>query len=151
MFVDIRSAQPKDIDILIKLGNDVKEFETSKEVVTFWPKSVLENCVNSEDNPILVAEDNSGIIGFLIWNYNPLFKKAIIENIFVKKEFRGKSVGSRLLKEAKSKLQNMGCEYINILTGIDYGAVGFYIKEGFNRGIDCAWLDLILSDSFKKS
>lgn len=149
--MNIRLAKPKDISILIGLGSDVKEFETTKEVVTFWPRSILEDCVNSEDNPILVAEDNSEIIGFLIWNYNPLFKKAVIENIFVKKEFRGKSVGSRLLKEAKIRLLNLGCEYINGLTGIDYGVIDFYIKEGFNRGIDCAWLDLTLSDSFKKS
>ncbi len=146
----IRKAQAKDVNQLRKAGTSVKEFKVSKEVVTFWPKKVLLNIIKSRKDFILVAEENNSIIGFVIVNFNPNFGKAIIENIFVKKEFRGKNVGKQLLEKALERLRKLKCNYICALVESKNKAIGFYLENEFNKGINCVWMDKILSKSFKK-
>lgn len=147
----IREATTKDIDQIHDLGKDVEEFNTTDEVVTFWPKYILKNCVNSKTDFIIIAEEKE-IIGFTIANYNPVFKKAIIENIFVHPDFRGQKVGKKLLDNLMAKLEQIGCEYVCILTeSNNKNSIKFYQKMGFNRGINCAWLDKVLGDKFSKS
>ena len=149
--MDIKTATLEDIDTIIKLGNSVNEFQVSNEVVTFWPENILIDCIKSKNNPIFVAKENKQIIGFIIANYNPSFKKAIIENIFVDPNFRGKDVGKLLLDNLLNKLKELGCEYVCSLTEIENNvAVKFYLNNNFNRGINCVWIDKILDESFKK-
>jgi GNAT superfamily N-acetyltransferase len=149
--MDIQTATLEDIDTIIKLGNSVNEFQVSNEVVTFWPKDVLIDCIKSKNNPIFVTKENKQIIGFIIANYNPSFKKAIIENIFVDPNFRGKDVGKLLLDNLLNKLKELCCEYVCSLPEIENNvAVKFYLNNNFNRGINCVWIDKILDESFKK-
>jgi len=149
--MEIRTPIAQDINEIIKIGNTVNEFQVSDEVVTFWTKAVLVDCINSKQNPILIAEENEQIVGFIIANYNPCFKKAIVENIFVKPEYRGGNIGETLLKCLLEKLILLKCEYAcSLVEESSSTAVDFYIKNGFNRGINCVWLDLILNKSFKK-
>ncbi|MFO7710670.1 MAG: GNAT family N-acetyltransferase [Candidatus Woesearchaeota archaeon] len=149
--MEINTATLEDIDTIIRLGNTVNEFQVSNEVITFWSKNVLVDCIKSANNPILIAKENNQMIGFIIANYNPVFKKAIIENIFVDPDFRGKEVGRLLLDNLISQLKGLGCEYVCSLTEItNDSTVRFYLKNNFNKGIDCVWLDRILSDSFRK-
>ena len=151
MVMKIRTARLHDINEIVKIGNSVNEFQVSEEVVTFWPKSVLIDCIKSKNNLILVTEENKHIVGFIIANYNPCFKKAIIENIFVKPEHRDKNIGKLLLKSLLKKLAVLKCEYVCSLVEENSNvAVDFYIKNGFNKGINCVWLDTILGKSFKK-
>lgn len=147
----IKPAKLEDIDTIIKLGNSVNEFQVSKKVVTFWPKNILVNCIESKNNPILIAKEKNQIVGFIIANYNPCFKKATIENIFVSPNFRGGKVGKLLLDNLIEKLKVLGCEYLCSLTEKDNDkAIKFFLNENFNRGINCIWLDLILNTSFEK-
>ena len=147
----IRTATLQDVNEIVNIGNSVNEFQVSEEVVTFWPKSVLIDCIKGKNSPILVAEDNKQIIGFIIANYNPCFKKAVIENIFVKPAYRGQNVAKLLLTSLLKKLVSLKCEYVcSIAEESNNASVGFYIKNGFNKGINCVWLDFILNKSFKK-
>ena len=97
MCMEIKPATLDDIREITKLGNSVSEFQVSDEVITFWSEDILIDCVKSKNNPILVAKNNGQVIGFIIANYNPDFRKAIIENIFVNSDFRGKGVSRDLL------------------------------------------------------
>ena len=149
--MEIKTATLEDINTIIKLGNSVNEFQVSDEAVTFWPKEILTNCIKSKKNPILVAEENKQIIGFIIANYNSSFKKAIIENIFVNPDFRGKDVGKFLLNNLLNNLKELGCEYVcSLVKDNSNVAIEFYLKNNFNKGINCIWLDKILDNSFKK-
>ncbi len=150
--MEIKNATLLDINAIIKLGNAVDEFQVSDEVVTFWPKDILVNCVNSKTDFLLIAEENKNIIGFIIANYNPNFKKAVIENIFVKKDYRKQNIGSQLLDCLLEKLKDLKCEYVcSLVESHNDIAIEFYIKHGFNKGINCVWLDKILEKSFKKN
>jgi len=146
----IRTATSKDIDEIVRLGNSVGEFQVSDEAVTFWPKQVLIDCMKNKEAPILVAEENKHIAGFIIANYNPCLKKAIVENIFVKPEYRRKGIGESLLKAVSKNLTRLKCEYICAVVEEDNGAAAnLYIKNGFDKGINCVWLDRIIGKSFK--
>ncbi len=148
--MDIKTATIEDVDTIIKLGNSVNEFQVSDEVVVFWPKNVLIDCIKNKNNPIFVAKENKQIIGFIVANYNSSFKKAIIENIFVIPNFRGKEVGKLLLDNLLKELKELGCEYVCSLAEIENDiAVKFYINNGFNKGINYVWVDKILNESFK--
>lgn len=146
----IRKAILNDLESIWNLGSNVNEFEVSKETVTFWPKDILELCINS--GAIFVSEGIDEINGFIVVNYNPDFKKAIIENIFVDSKFRGMGIGEDLLMNLLKYLREKGCEYVcSLVEEKDNTGINFYLKNNFNRGINCVWLDLILENDFRKN
>lgn len=147
----VREARLEDVGNIVKLGDTVNEFQVSDEVVTFWPKHIVEKIVRSKSDFIIVAEERKQIIGFIIANYNPTFGKAIIENIFVQPEYRGKKVSDKLRDFLLNKLKEVGCKYVCALVESDgRDAIASYERYGFNRGIDCVWLDFIIDNSFAR-
>ncbi|HEU4914708.1 MAG TPA: GNAT family N-acetyltransferase [Candidatus Saccharimonadales bacterium] len=146
-----RKAQLADVDAIHVLGENVSEFSVNDETVTFWPKELLAHAVESDDVLLLVVEENTVIVGFLIVNYNHGLKKALIENIYVHPDMRGQGIGDQLLQKMLELLPDMGCEYVATLVPLDAkSAVSLYERSGFNRGESFLWLDRSLSDSFKK-
>ncbi|MBT4174989.1 GNAT family N-acetyltransferase [archaeon] len=149
--MEIRLAKTSDVNEILKLGNLVEEFKVSKKVVTFWPKKILLNIIKSKFDFLIVAEESNEIKGFIIVNFSPVFKKATIENIFVVKEFRGKKLAEKLLSSAIKELKKLKCEYVCSIVETDNPkSMKFFKKSDFNRGIDCVWMDKVLSSSFKE-
>lgn len=146
----IRPAIIKDIAQIYELGKSVTQFSVNDETVTFWPKKLLENAVRSDDVVILVAEEKT-IIGFIIANYNHSLKKAIIENVYVTLEMRGKGIGDKLLEEMLTSLSEKGCEYIaTLVPSTAQSAIELYARAGFSQGETFLWLDKSLSKEFKR-
>lgn len=149
--MNIRKAQPTDVEAILALGENVSEFSVNAETVTFWPKDLLARAVQSDDVLLLVAEDEDVIVGFLIINYNHGLKKALIENIYVQPDMRGQSIGDQLLQKMFELLPEMDCEYVATLVPLDASsAINLYERSGFDRGESFLWLDKSLSNSFKK-
>ena len=147
----IRDANLQDINSIVNLGKNVKEFDTTKKVVSFWPRHIIENCINSESDILLVAEENNKLVGFIIVQNSISFKKAVIENIFVHQDYRNKGIAQLLLHKAIDKLKELKCEYIVTLVKEDNEkSIKFYLKNKFNKGVNCRWLDFILSNKFSK-
>jgi ribosomal protein S18 acetylase RimI-like enzyme len=148
--MNIRRANFDDVEAIHELGKSVSEFAVNDETVNFWPKDLLASAVQSEDVLALVAEEDQ-IVGFLIVNYNRSLKKALIENIYVKPEERGKGVGDALLNEMFKQLPEMGCEYVATLVPPDaQGAIDLYERSGFSQGETFIWLDKSLNERFEK-
>ncbi|MDO9399427.1 MAG: GNAT family N-acetyltransferase [bacterium] len=143
----IREATINDIDEIHSLGNTVNEFSVSDEVVIFWPKHILHNCIKSQTDYLLIAKEKEKIIGFIIINNSLVFKKTIIENIYILPQFRKKGFGTKLLNMAIKKIKTTGCEYICLLTN-NYEAIKFYESNSFEKGKDFVWLDKVLSKKF---
>ena len=61
----VRPATTTDVSSIHELGHSVAEFSENDETVTFWPKELLENAVQSEDVIVLVAEEEI-VIGLLV-------------------------------------------------------------------------------------
>jgi len=146
----IRKATQADVDTIHELGNSVGEFTVNAETVNFWPKEVLANVIQSDDGLMFVAED-TGVVGFVIINYNHGFKKALIENIYVMPDKRGQGVGSKLLEHMFTSLVDIGCQYVTSLVPPDaQGAIELYKRSGFSQGEQFVWLDRILTVDFKR-
>ena len=147
MEFNIRKATLIDVPLIWEIGKNVSGFETAEDIVTFWPESILEDCIDKDDVLILVLEVDNSIVGFTIVNINNSFKKAELENIYVLPEIRHKGYGKALLQRAINELSVMGIE--NIVAMSD-DAVDFLIRNGFTKGNQFYWMDLALSDRFKK-
>ena len=147
----IREAKKSDISEIHNLGKDVREFSTTDEVVTFWPKYILQNCIESRTDFLIVAEENNKIIGFTIVNYNPIFKKAVIENLYVHSNYRGRRIGYKLLNSAIERLKKTGCEYVCALTETtNEKVIKLLLEIDFNKGKNYFWLDKVLNKKFSK-
>ncbi len=148
--MNIREAIISDINKIHKLGESIDEFNTTEKVVTFWPKHILRNCIKSKTDWLLIAQENSKIIGFIICNNSPIFKKAVIENIYVSPLHQRKKVGEKLLKSLFKKIESTDCEYIVVFTEDNNStALDFFIKNGLNKGKKFIWIDKVLSKEFK--
>ena len=150
--MNIRRAVPEDTDIIYELGKSVTEFAVTDNTVTFWPKTVLDHAVRSDDMVMLVAEDDV-VTGFLIAQYNDGLRKGVIENVYVRPDKRGQGMDDLLLKRALEILREKGCEFVStqVPSGVQ-DAVRLYEQNGFRRGEELfIWLDRSLADSYAKS
>lgn len=91
---------------------------------------------------ILVAEEKGKIVGF-IWAHfiqYGFFKYGSIDELFVKKEYRGKGIGENLLKEAIKKLNELKPKLILVGTEKEHKeAIKLYKKMGFEIGRNSLW------------
>lgn len=143
----IRIAKKEDVYQVWNIGNNVSEFKTSENVVIFWPKETLENCINKDDILFYVVESENKIIGFSIVNLNKSLGKAEIENIYILPKYRGNKVGTALLDEILKELKVRNYNNVNCLAD---EAIEFYKRYGFTKGKNFAWMDIALSDNFKR-
>lgn len=143
----IRKAKKEDAERVWNIGNYVAEFKTAENVVLFWPKATLENCVDKEDVLFYVVEEENKIIGFSIVNLNQSLGKAEIENIYVLPEYRKNKIGTAILDEILQELKNRKYNNVNCLAD---EATEFYQRYGFTKGKDFVWMDMVLSDEFKR-
>lgn len=94
-----------------------------------------------------VVELENKIVGFSIVNLNQSLGKAEIENIYVLPEYRKNKIGTAIVDEILQELKNRKYNNVNCLA---YEATEFYQRYGFTKGKDFAWMDMVLSDEFKR-
>lgn len=141
--IEIREANHHDVLTIYDLGADVTEFHTSDQAPNFWPKKVLQNCISKEDVYFFVSASATEIVGFVIANCNKSLNKVLIENIFVKPEFRGQGIGTDLAKKVVEAAKVDRYQFISVLTPpSDIAAIKAYEKAGFTKGETFLWLDV---------
>lgn len=144
---DIRIAKKKDVKQVWNIGNNVSEFKTAENVVIFWPEEILENCIDKDDILFYVVETENKIIGFCIVNLNKSLGKAEIENIYLLPKYRKNKIGTKILDKILQELKNRKYNNVNCLAD---EATEFYQKYGFTKGKDFVWMDIALTDNFKR-
>lgn len=141
--IEIRNAKSEDVSAVYALGERVDEFHTSDQAPMFWPKAVLRTCIDKDDVYFLVAISGEEIVGFIIVNLNKNLSKALIENIFVKPNFRGRGIGLSLTERAVSLAKLDRYQFISVLTPPDdIAAIKTYERAGFSKGETFLWLDV---------
>ena len=73
--------------------------------------------------------------------------KSEIENIYVLPEYRKNKIGTAILHEILQELKARKYDNVNCLAD---EATDFYEKYGFTKGKDFVWMDIALSDRFKR-
>jgi GNAT superfamily N-acetyltransferase len=152
--IQIRKAVSTDVDVLWRMGANVKEFEVNSETVNFWPKNFLAKAISENDCIVLVAEESensAGIHGFTIVNLNRSLGKAIIENMYVHEDMRNQGIATQLITFLVELLKQENIGYlITLIDEPDIAAEKFYTKNTFAKGIKCIWLDKIIDEQFKR-
>jgi ribosomal protein S18 acetylase RimI-like enzyme len=142
--IEIREATSKDVPVIRKLGENVDEFHTSDQAPNFWPEVVLQNSISKQDVYFFVAVSKDEVAGFIIANVNKSLSKVLIENIFVRPDFRGQGIGSRLAKKIVEVARQDKRQFIAVLTPPDdVAAIKTYESAGFSKGETFLWLDII--------
>ncbi len=88
---------------------------------------------------IVVGESDKGIVAALIMAIVPNFTYegrpwAIIENVVVAREQRGKGFGKKLMTFAMNLAEEKGCYKLQLLSGPNEDQMGFYRSLGMQDG-----------------
>ncbi|MBI2103671.1 GNAT family N-acetyltransferase [Candidatus Woesebacteria bacterium] len=144
----IRKAKLKELKIVQDLNHELfihdKKFD--KTLDQNWSykegKNYFKKAIEEDHALCLVAEHEGEIVGYLaafIYRFESYLKirRAEIENMFVIKAFRGKGVGSELVKEYFKWCKDKNIKIGRVATfDRNTSALGFYGKMGFKiKGI----------------
>lgn len=141
--IEIREAKQSDVHEVHVLGENVDEFHTSDQAPNFWPEQILADCVEKEDVYFLTAVNAGHVVGFIIANCSKSLSKVLIENIFVRPDMRGNTIGTLLARKIVEKAKTNGYQFISVLTPPDdAAAIKTYEKAGFAKGETFLWLDV---------
>jgi len=128
--IKIRKATLKDCKVCYEMGK-------AKELVGpdhnppryFWISAFVK-----EKQPFFVAEENNKIIGF-VFAEQTTGQVMLLQEMFVIKEYRGKGIASRLLKEIEDESKKRKLRVI-LLYGYAKGksASSFWDNHGYTKG-----------------
>ena len=124
--IKIRDAEKKDKDkiseLFYKLNPDIKT-----------RKTVQLGRLRARDK-IFVAEENNQIIGFIWISYiwYRISSTGYIENLYIEKKCRGRSIGRRLVNRALKYFKRLKSKVI-IVVSVGKKELKFYDKLGFRK------------------
>ncbi len=141
MDITIRKANNDDAkkanEFLTKLIQDEKKYDKNINENCIV-NNLYENFIGSENNCILIAEDNKKntvgyLYGYLIDNGDVYIKKStMLEAMFVDKNYRGEKIGYKLIEEFKKWSKYIKASYIELKVCNDNNsAISLYQKQGF--------------------
>ena len=135
----IRKTTQKDKKIISDLYYQLHQVEEKEN----REKGLLVPIEKSKIKPIfLVAEEKGEVVGF-IWAHfiqYGFFKYGTIDEFFVKEEFRGKGIGTTLLRKAIKELEKLNPKMILVGTEKENKeAIKLYQKVGFELGKRSLW------------
>lgn len=126
----IRKASSEDINGIIGV---LKTVYLQDEA---WARKALQKLLATEDYVILVAELDRKIVGFIDYYILPSvwekWNEATINYLFIHKDYQGRGIGSKLLKEVIKQTDEMGIVELHVGTEKENKrAIHLYKKHGF--------------------
>ena len=112
---------------------EIRKIESDKSVASFieaeQEKYEAEHAVRCNYTPFcFVAEENDRIIGAV--SGAAFFSEIYIDELVVRDQYRGKGIGTQLIRTVETHFAGQGYENINCCTN-EFQACGFYEKCGF--------------------
>ena len=108
----------------------------------------VESLMDSDSGSLKFAVENFNPVGYIFysWHITPLETKkkaGTIYDLFVLKEYRGRGIGTELMKSAIEDLKNHGVDIVrlNVLSK-NIRAIGLYEKFGFKEVLKTMYLYL---------
>jgi len=132
MQLTIRTAITKDSPAIASLIQELAETagETSPITATY-----VQNYISQPGSHILLAEEDSQVIGLLSFSIHPNLyhagNTAMVEELVVQESRRNHGVGSALLKRFLNQIETYGCIEASVSTRCDNNnAIQFYKTHG---------------------
>lgn len=135
---DISLAQKADEEAIVQLLTSLFEQEAEFEPnPTCQRRAVTALLSESQQDDILLARKQHQVIGMVSLLYLPSTamggKVALLEDMIIAVDWRGKGYGRQLLAAAVNRAQSQGCLRITLLTDRDnLPAQLFYQQQGFS-------------------
>lgn len=139
--IKIRTIKLADIDYIYSIGIKEDGFAVS-QTSRFWDKEVLYPWVKSKTDVLLAAEDSGRVVGYVLTQVHKPTGSAIITDIYVDENWRGKGIGSRLLKECLKQLKKGKIRYTYAqIKPENKASTKLFISAGFNKGYNFVWTE----------
>ena len=112
---------------VILLWNRVFDYQTARNL----PGLVIDKKIEVGDGLFFVAISEAKVIGTVMAGYDG--HRGWIYSLAVAEDFRGRGIGSALLKHAEKELTRRGCIKINLqVLGNNENILPFYLGNGFD-------------------
>jgi len=133
--ITIRDAVPEDYPAITALIQELAETNGENSLVTI---SFVQTYLNHHNSHILLSEVNDEVVGFLSYSIRPdLYHAgdtAMVEELIVHRPWRGRGVGSTLLKFFLAQIRALGCIEASVSTMYDNErAIRFYHAHGLEN------------------
>lgn len=131
----IRQADINDVSIILSFIIDLAEYENMSDQVVATEELLKEWLFEKKKAEVLLAVEGDTPVGFALYFYNFstfLGRAGIyLEDLFVKKEYRGKGYGKALLKELARIAVSQGCGRLEWCC-LDWNqpSIDFYLSLG---------------------
>lgn len=151
----IRPALPDDAPAICGILRELDYFthivEASPEEATDRVARHLELCEADDSHTVLVAEKETGVVGYAAVHWLPYLllpgPEGYVSELFVRESERGRGIGTALLKAVIEQAQDRGCYRLMLTNGRDRPAYrrGFYKERGWTERPDIANFVLLLT------
>lgn len=155
--INLREAREEDLDGMVALLGQLFQLERDFEVHPMKQRSGLHMLLEDKRRAhVLVAEKAEQIVGMctvqLLISSAEGGYSAMLEDVVVDEAYRGKQVGSRLLREAERWALRMGAKRLEMRVDMDNTAAqGFYEKRQWEKTNLQLWRQKQQGDSFAET
>lgn len=110
----IRETNEKDCELILSLIKEIAEYEKMSKEVIATEETLLEYIFKNNRAEVVILELDKNPIGYALFFYN--FSTFVgrsglyLEDIFIKKEFRGRGIGKEVFKFLARKAREEGCK-----------------------------------------
>ena len=118
----------------------LKDLEDMKDILysdfdNFWSYNVLKQELENDKTKYIIAKEKNEVVGFA--GISVIFDEATLNNIVVKKSYRGKGIGGEMLETLIDLCSDMNLKTFTLEVNVENTpAIKLYEKFGFkNLGI----------------
>lgn len=131
----IRIAKREDTELILELIKALAEYEEMLDLVVATKEQLEENLFDKKQAEVIIGEENGIAVGFALFfhNFSTFLGKAnlYLEDLYIKKEYRSKGYGKKLLLELAAIANERDCGRLDWWC-LDWNkdAINFYKKLG---------------------
>lgn len=110
----IRETDEKDCELILSLIKEIAEYEKMSNEVIATEETLREYIFKNNRAEVVILELDKNPIGYALFFYN--FSTFVgrsglyLEDIFIKKEYRGRGIGKEVFKFLAKKAREEGCK-----------------------------------------
>lgn len=146
----IKKASSDDYITVFTLTKELIEYHNAIDIFELTPERMRELIEDGSIQSYIAYSDDkpAGLMNFF-WKYTTFTGRKImyIEDLYIRKEFRGCGIGNELMKTAKRIAAENNCEHIELkCINWNTGSAAFYERLGMEAEGD--WITYTLNKSF---